>query len=101
MADIELVVKIPREKYIYAKNLVDSGNETNPVVLAIGNGTPLPKGYGDLVDFDKLCEEYWDGNYMEIHKDDLPNIKPIIKADKAETPSKTETSPDEERGDYE
>ena len=46
------------------------------------NGTPLPKGHGDLVDFDRLCKEYWDGNYMEIHKDDLSNIKPIIEADK-------------------
>ena len=50
-------------------------------VTAIVNGTPLPKGHGDLVDFDRLCEEYWDGNYMEIHKDDLSNIKPIIEAD--------------------
>lgn len=48
---------------------------------AIKNGKPLPKGHGDLVDFDWLCKEYWDGNYMEIHKDDLANIKPIIEKD--------------------
>ena len=70
--------------------LFDNGTEDCEIVnddlfavaKSIRNGTPLTKGHGDLVDFDKLCEEYWDGNYMEIHKDDLPNIKPIIEADK-------------------
>lgn len=56
--------------------------DSHAVAVAIANGTPLPKGHGDLVDFDRLCKEYWDGNYMEIHKDDLSNIKPIIEADK-------------------
>lgn len=27
-----------------------------------------------IVDFDKLSEMYWDGNFMEIHKDDIPSI---------------------------
>ena len=35
-----------------------------------------------LVDLDKMCADYWDGNYMEIHEDDLKNIKTIIEADK-------------------
>ena len=28
----------------------------------------------NIVDLDKLCERFWDGNYMEIHKDDIPSI---------------------------
>lgn len=28
----------------------------------------------NIVDLDKLCEMFWDGNYMEIHKDDIPSI---------------------------
>ena len=28
----------------------------------------------NIVDLDKLSELFWDGNYMEIHKDDIPSI---------------------------
>ncbi len=28
----------------------------------------------NIVDFDKLSEMFWDGNHMEIHKDDIPSI---------------------------
>lgn len=28
----------------------------------------------NIVDLDKLCEMFWDGNYMEIHKDDISSI---------------------------
>lgn len=28
----------------------------------------------NIVDLDKLCERFWDGNFMEIHKDDIPSI---------------------------
>ena len=75
---MEIVIKIHEKDYQSIKN----GHIPFSVLDAIMNGTPLPKGHGDLVDFNRLCEEYWDGNYMEIHKDDLPNIKPIIEADK-------------------
>jgi hypothetical protein len=82
MADIGLVIRIPEEKYLYAKSLVNGGKETNPVVLAIGNGTPLQRGHGDIVDIKTLIDMFWDGNSMEITKDDLSVIKPIIEADK-------------------
>ena len=28
----------------------------------------------NIVDLDKLCEMFWDGNFMEIHKNDIPSI---------------------------
>ena len=28
----------------------------------------------NIVNLDKLCEMFWDGNFMEIHKDDIPSI---------------------------
>ncbi len=28
----------------------------------------------NIVDLDKLCERFWDGNFMEIHKNDIPSI---------------------------
>lgn len=82
---MKLVIDIDNEHYERIMRL-EEGVTVYPTTLAlyeaVKNGAPLPKGHGDLVDFDRLCEEYWDGDYMEIHKDDLPNIKPIIEADK-------------------
>ena len=54
-------------------------------VLAIANGTPLPKGHGNLVDYEELknnAREY--GSYAEAT---LSHIKPktIIEADVEES----------------
>lgn len=46
MADIELVIRISEEEYEECKQY---GYETNYYERAIANGTPLPKGHGDLV----------------------------------------------------
>lgn len=84
MERVEVVVKIPKIALEYAKQYNKSCSlalDINSVCInAIANGTQLPKGHGDLVDLDQMCAEYWDGNYMEIHIDDLPNIPVIIKA---------------------
>lgn len=32
-----------------------------------------------MKNLDKLCEKFWDGNYMEIHKDDIPSIPSAFK----------------------
>jgi len=51
MADIELVIKIPEETY----NDIQSRDWKNGELIfseewkAIHNGTPLPKGHGDLI----------------------------------------------------
>lgn len=58
MADIELVVKIPKEDYerlkVYEKAPFHS--LTSRVYEAIANGTPLPKGHGRIGDLDKLIK---------------------------------------------
>jgi len=77
MADIELVIKIPEEDYEYLKSHNKDGSYN-----AILNGTPLPKGHGDIVDIETLIDMFWDGNSMEITKYDLSVIEPIIEADK-------------------
>lgn len=87
MADIEIVIKIPEEKYLYAKNLVNGGNETNPVVLAVGNGIALPKGHGDLIDRKELKKEVyttteWNGDVHKIvYEASVDDAKAIIKAE--------------------
>ena len=79
---MQIVIDIPEENYKNIKEQVDKRDYPDMQIgRAIANGIPLPKGHGDLVDFDKLCREYWDGNYMEIHRNDLQSIKPIIEAD--------------------
>ena len=82
---MKIVIDIPEEEYELVRHENKSFRTELELMNAVANGTPLPKGHGDLVDFDRLCKEYWDGNYMEIHKDDLSNIKPIIEADKEDS----------------
>ncbi len=79
MANIELVIKIPEEYYYAIKSIHNRQWDTD--MMMIQNGVPLPKGHGKLVDLDQMCDDYWDGNYMEIHSEDLKNIKTIIEAD--------------------
>ncbi len=54
MADIELVIKIPEE----LKNEFESEKWTALSCMemkdALMNGTPLPKGHGDLIDRSKI-----------------------------------------------
>lgn len=86
MADIELAIKIPEDVYT---RLFDNGIQDNEIAVddvcemarAIRKGTPLPKGHGVLVDYEKMknnAREY--GAYAEAT---LSHIKPqtIIEAD--------------------
>lgn len=68
---VEVVIKIPVETYEYWKE------HSHEYVLAeaIKNGTPLPKGHGDLIDRDAVNSRY-DGIYAEL--DSLSN-KPTYK----------------------
>lgn len=87
MADIELVIKIPEEEYINIKNainsLIENGVERasmSKVCLAILDGTPLPKGHGDLIDRKELLKQpidnvFYPSNYVRT-------APPIIEADK-------------------
>lgn len=99
MADIELVIKIPEEEYRWIKTsdkTVFADVASKECMLhAIKNGTPLPKGHGDLIDKDRLLDElekavksvddtnkhllFWDRAVAHVHLS-----KPIIEADKEE-----------------
>lgn len=81
MANIELVIKISEKYFNDIKECVKDGGIDHEPWLAIANGILIPRGHGKLVDLDQMRDDYWDGNYMEIHKDDLKNIKTIIEAD--------------------
>jgi hypothetical protein len=53
MADIELVIKIPEEMMSYINknefNAISEAAYGSMAMLAIQNGTPLPKGHGNLI----------------------------------------------------
>jgi hypothetical protein len=51
---MKLIINIPEEKYLFAKQLADGGKENNPLVLAIGNGVPIPKGHGEIIDINEI-----------------------------------------------
>ena len=96
MADIELIIKIPKEDYKAIKNMSVMGDMTIPNVFdAVRNGTPLPKGHGDLIDKQKLLLETKEislmvstdifREYDVVFSGDVENALAVIKADKAES----------------
>ena len=90
MADIELVIKIP--KYMF-KDIQDrnkhpnKGNGINLLEHAVANGIPLPKGHGDLKDMDDIYEalEGWDDDTGWIVDAIDFQAPTIIEADTAES----------------
>lgn len=84
---MKLIIDIPEEKYLFAKQSADGGKEDNPLVLAIGNGVPIPKGHGKIIDIneirtieleDSLCDlKHEKGDEIDFHID----APAIIEAD--------------------
>lgn len=66
---MKLIIDIPEEKYLFAKQLADEGKENNPLVLTLGNGVPIPKGHGEIIDVNEIREvEVDDGNIANYTK---------------------------------
>lgn len=90
MADIELVIKISEKTLKDIKMLSDYGYNSlfNGLVEAISNGTPLPKGHGDLIYRDDLLVDSYcivDLSGNEVNIVDVMTVKmadAIIEADK-------------------
>lgn len=85
MADIELVIKIPEEDWEFIKES-DGCRWSRAIIEGVINGTPLPKGHGDLIDRDSLvldCDwsDYYDG--FSAYSESQVRLAPIIiEADK-------------------
>ena len=92
---MQIVIDIPEE----LKNKIDNANEDNyktyiwwfetTLYCAIKNGTPLPKGHGDLITKEQAIElvEFYQLNPQHFDFvnliDEIKDEKPIIEADKA------------------
>lgn len=82
---MKLVIDIHEKDY---QSILNSGQVPYGVVCAIMNGTPLPKGYGDLKDADRLLDSffyeycrYGDFGYRQA-EDLIKSSLTIIEADK-------------------
>ena len=80
---MEIVIKIPDELYEAYKGrppmLGDTGMDM--IAQSIANGTPLPEGHGNLIDYDDLIEKL-DRYGKKTVKYQLPYSPTIIFADK-------------------
>lgn len=92
---IELVIKIDEDDYEIMKHNIAVNNPLCPLsqeemMSKVVNGTPLPKGHGDLVDVDVLkeaeqtysCDYEPDGFSHVVEIKDINDAPVIIKADK-------------------
>jgi hypothetical protein len=83
MADIELVIKIPEKLACEGFERPFTEEEKNVLIKAIGNGTPLPKGHGRLVDMSEVLiklMQFYDGD--KTIGQCLDEVNTIIEADK-------------------
>ena len=84
MADIELVIKIPKE----VKNRLCFGvtyaEDIRKICEVLNNGTPLPKGHGRLIDADVFIDNYAECGWIDdIKVNEFNAITPtILEADK-------------------
>ena len=85
---MKLVIDIPDEDYnviLENANIYKEKQWGLPEVWdAIVNGTPLPKGHGDLIDRDTLIQKQFIPNvgFELIELDDLKTAPIVIPADK-------------------
>lgn len=85
MSDIELVIKIPENRYklLLRQASAEIGKEKlcefEEYVL---NGIPLPKGHGRLIDTNILKSQLGDAVGFGILERCIDEIEPIIEADK-------------------
>lgn len=84
MSDIELVIKIPEEKYNMIKTKMYCGIYDAEVYKAIVNSTLIPKEHGGLIDKSDLIpdSDYEDGMFHAVSIEQINNALTIIEADK-------------------
>ena len=78
---MQLVIEIPEETY---QDILKNGfiyDEDNEVAThAIKNGTPLPKGHGDLIDVNrKITVSTYDEQYEEWSEETLTVLEALNK----------------------
>ncbi len=82
MSDIALVIKIPEEEY---RNICLMSKDGIGMALYdwVANGTPLPKGHGDLIDRKDLIENGISKGFCDWY-DEIKMADTIIEADRGD-----------------
>ena len=92
---MKIVIDIPDEEYerIQAMDWKNGDRWYSYETIAIHNGTPLPKGHGDLIDYGYVvdaiddwinAEEYRYTNATDYLRKRIANILSTIEADREE-----------------
>lgn len=85
MADVELVIKLPKRVYNYIRKYEHIANsDMLDIKDAIINGISLPKGHGNLKDANELTNSVLCKTFG-LRFVDIENAHTIIEADKAES----------------
>lgn len=74
---MQIVIEIPKETYEFLKKYGTNGSIVEKAVL---NGTPLPKGHGDLIDRKDLLENTLCKTFG-LRSVDIENAQTIIEAE--------------------
>lgn len=93
---MQIVIDIPEDIYEHwrtMKNIISDyynyKEYMSKVHVAIADGTPLPKGHGNLIDRDVLeCDteyDFYNDGYIAYSKSQIMSAPIIIEADKEET----------------
>lgn len=80
---MKIVIDVPEEVYNRFCRCCRFPDEVEEAIIAITDGTPLPKGHGRLFDERDIVN----GNY-EVIGNRIYELEPIIEADKAEGSNK-------------
>lgn len=80
---MQVVIDIPKANYEKMKTMDEKGALENPYLMAIAQGTPLPKGHGNLKDIDKIISVGISKGFCDWY-DEMKYADTIIEADKAE-----------------
>lgn len=82
---MQIVIEIPEEQYdaLCMRGVFVLESQLPSFLKVLRNGTPLPKGHGDLIDRNKIAFDYWsvDG-YVCVGKKNIFNMPVVVPADK-------------------
>lgn len=79
---MKIVIEIDEYDKEWIHNAYDIPNEIkSKIVDAIENGTPLPKGHGDLIDRQALIDNGIGKGFCNWY-DEIKYANPVIEADK-------------------
>lgn len=90
---MQIVIDVPEKLTCEGFERPFTEEEKNILIKAIGNGTPLPKGHGRLIDADELKKTIQENDVLNmtgfnVRLCDINSTPTIIEADKAESEDK-------------